>query len=321
MQCRDLREIADSYLSDELMIETNHDILKHLETCADCRREMAARRDVRAKLRAAFAEAPDLQMSDEYAARLRTQLRAAMREETRSAKHRTWFAIAACLMLAAVAGFIVIRQRERARQELFSQSTRTKQSSVDESKTNKTPNGSSPNDASTAVSLAMTEMTEGAVGDHRNCAVKFRLPKPPIPLEEAGREYDRVYFNLAKAVLDGREDFPGNVEFVKAHSCVFNGQRFGHVILKYHGRLVSVIVTDLTHAANATASAAQTPSGANQLIVTACPQVQGYRVSCFETVRHAVFVVSDLTETENTTLARALAPSVYQHVMRAETIV
>jgi len=328
MQCRDLREIADSYLSDELMIETNHDVHKHLESCADCRREMAARRELRAKLRTAFAAASELQMSDEFAARLHTQLRAAMRQETRFVKHRTWLAIAACLTLFAIVGFFAMRQRARDGQDLSSQFKRNNQSgtdssnSADKSKTNDAPQGSQPKDVSAlAVSLAMTEMTEGAVGDHRYCAVKFQLPKPPIPLEEAGREYDRVYFNLAKAVLAGRDEFSGNIEFVKAHSCVFEGRRFGHVILKYRDRLVSVLVTDLAHAANALASADKTASGANQPSVAACPQVNGYKVSCFETARHAVFVVSDLPEMENMNLARALAPSVYQHIARAEAIV
>ena len=44
MQCCDLREVADSYLSDELLVETNHEVIVHLEACADCHRELSARR-------------------------------------------------------------------------------------------------------------------------------------------------------------------------------------------------------------------------------------------------------------------------------------
>ena len=38
MTCRDVREAADSFLCDELLTETNHDILQHLDTCPSCRR-------------------------------------------------------------------------------------------------------------------------------------------------------------------------------------------------------------------------------------------------------------------------------------------
>jgi anti-sigma factor RsiW len=54
MQCREFREIADSYLSNELMVETNPRVIAHLEQCAECRQELKARRELRGKLREAF---------------------------------------------------------------------------------------------------------------------------------------------------------------------------------------------------------------------------------------------------------------------------
>ncbi len=296
MKCHDLREIADSYLSDELMIETNHDVLKHLETCADCRGELAAREQVRAKLRAAFQQAQDLQMSNEFAARLRAQLRAAASQSTifdRFKRPHVWLAVAACLLAVALIGSVVVRQHALTGET---------------------------NAANSAVNLAMAELAENAVGDHRNCAVAFRLPKPPVPLEESGRKYDRVYFNLDEAVLAGRAAADGDVELIKAHTCVFDGRRYGHVILKYHGRPVSMLVTDLEHPTDKAAQAVETKSGANELVVAACPQVGDYQVSYFKTARHAIFVVSDLNAAENLSIARALAPPVYQHVTRSENV-
>jgi len=77
MQCKDLREIADSCLSDDLLIKSNQEALEHLELCADCLREITDRRNLRAILRAAVMQAPALQLSDEFAARLRARLRVA----------------------------------------------------------------------------------------------------------------------------------------------------------------------------------------------------------------------------------------------------
>jgi len=51
MTCRDVRELADSFLAEELLTETNHEILRHLETCPVCRADLAVRRELRDGLR------------------------------------------------------------------------------------------------------------------------------------------------------------------------------------------------------------------------------------------------------------------------------
>ena len=75
MNCRDVREIADSFLCEQLLTETNHEILRHLDTCPPCRTEIDARRRLRGALREAFNRAPELQASAEFRDRLRDQLR------------------------------------------------------------------------------------------------------------------------------------------------------------------------------------------------------------------------------------------------------
>ena len=42
MNCRDVRDVADSFLGEELLTETNHEILRHLGTCPSCRSEIEA---------------------------------------------------------------------------------------------------------------------------------------------------------------------------------------------------------------------------------------------------------------------------------------
>src|SRR5262245_61124271 len=51
MECWSFKDLLDSYLSQELAVETNHAMLRHAEQCGICRREMAARRQLREKLR------------------------------------------------------------------------------------------------------------------------------------------------------------------------------------------------------------------------------------------------------------------------------
>lgn len=270
MQCRDFRELADSYLGDELLVETNHDVIRHLETCADCRRELAARRELRSKLRVGFENAPDLRMSEEFVARLTAQLRDAAFSRARFSAAK-YIAIAASVLIVAALGFIAVQQRWRSE--------------------------------SSAV------LTSSAAGDHRDCALNHRLEEKPIDLDEAGRKYDRAYINLAHVVIsEGR--LPGDVELVGAHSCVFKGRRFGHVILKYRGQLVSVLVTNIEPQDHAEATGVK---GA-----TADAQLDGFQLAHFGTTRHAVYVVSGLSDTENLAIAQAIEPSVSRHIRDAE---
>lgn len=270
MQCRDFRELADSYLSDELLVETNHDVIRHLETCADCRRELAARRELRSKLRTGFENAPELQMSKEFADRLTSQLRDAAFSRARFSAAK-YIAIAAALLIVSALGFMVVQQRWRQQ--------------------------------TTPV------LTASVIGDHRDCALNHRLDEKPIDLDEAGQKYDRAYINLASAVMaEGR--LPDDIELVEAHSCVFKGRRFGHVILRYRGQLVSVLVTTI-EPQNQNGS-----SGVKEAVAEA--QTDGFQLAHFDTTRHAVYVVSGLTDAENLSIAHAIEPSVLSHIRDAE---
>src|SRR5688500_15409820 len=114
MQCRDFREVADSYLSDELLVETNHDVMAHLEACADCRRELAARRELRTIMRASFSKTEELQMPAEFASRLHSGLRTAATSGAMSLNtlSRMWM-IAAGVVVALMFGTIAVWQRQR----------------------------------------------------------------------------------------------------------------------------------------------------------------------------------------------------------------
>jgi len=71
----------------------------------------------------------------------------------------------------------------------------------------------------------------------------------------------------------------------------------GHVILKYHGQLVSVLVTnsDGQHQGHSTQSEALIVSG----------QSDGYQMAQFQTARHIVSVVSGLSDSENLLIAQS----------------
>jgi hypothetical protein len=205
MNCRDFRDVADSFLSDELLTETNHEILQHLDECPSCRAEIALRRELRDSLRAAFHRAPDSQPPSDFAERLRQQMRvaAAGTERDRSFSRR-WLVFAAGVVLTAGISAAVFLTRSTV-----------------------------PIDA----------VARDAIGDHWSCALKNRTVRTPVPLEEAARRFDSAYHVLLTAPPDEVSTPHGQARVVDRHSCAFGTRRFGHVILHYREHVVSLLVT------------------------------------------------------------------------------
>jgi len=262
MTCRDVREVAESFLSDELLTETNHEILRHLETCPSCRADMDARRRLRSALRGAFDRAPELQPRAEFTDRLREQLReAGAHTGRRWGGFGRWLAMAAALVILTGLAAAVFLHRPLTPAEA---------------------------------------LAEDAIGDHRYCALTFRLIRHPIPLEDAARQFDRAYRLLIDAPPVDVATPDGTVHVVERHACLYDDRRFGHVVLQYRGHVVSLLMT----ATEAAASAAE-PADAG-------PHVLGRRTGGLSVVsvngpHHAILLVSDLDSAALTELSRVVS--------------
>jgi len=261
MTCRDVREIADSFLCEELLTETNHEILRHLETCPGCRADIDGRRRLRGALRDAFNRTPELQSSTEFPARLRDQLRnASIRGSRPWFLSRQWLAVAAVVLLAVGIAAVVLMNRWAA-----------------------------PTEA----------LARDAVGDHQNCALKYRLVRQPVPLDKAAQQFDSAYRLLVIAPPDDIPTADGIAHVTERHSCAYGGRRFGHGIMNYQGRVVSLLMT-----AN--------DGGAGILGQETLPHVIGRPVNGLSVVsvngtRHAILLVSDLSTEELTRLSQAVS--------------
>ena len=118
MNCQEFNTIIDSYLSDELLVETNHDVLRHLENCRDCREQTSAHRELRSRLREVVRNEPGMMIDNAFAAWLRadlqkTALRPGFLERltTRSGFAGLRVAVVgfACLLIVVIGGFFVLR--------------------------------------------------------------------------------------------------------------------------------------------------------------------------------------------------------------------
>jgi anti-sigma factor RsiW len=208
MQCSDFREIADSYLSDELLIETNHDVIRHLDSCGECRSELAARRQLRYELRTKFNQTPELRVPDSFSDSLRIQLRQqALQRPGVVIPRIAYVGIAATLLIAVGLGFLAVERWRAGQRE----------------------------------SAAWASLTNSATADHRECALEHKLRGTIISLVEAGRVYDRAYASLADQT-SLQASLPTGAQLIDAHSCAFQGRRFAHVVLKYHDQVASIVI-------------------------------------------------------------------------------
>lgn len=296
-------------MSNELLVETNHEVLRHLENCRACRTELAARRELRKRFSSAVRNAPALQINPAFAARLKADLReTALRpqwwEKFFNKKNlfnfRMLAAAVICLAFVGVIGLIRLKNSP-------SENNTAVQNEPAQTVENVPP---SESPISQAVQAAWQEMKHLAVGDHKNCALVFRLKEKPITLQAAAEKYGKFYKNIDKAVtVPLKTAFTNSasdkIELIEAHSCVFAGQRFAHVILRYRNHKISVLVTadDLPD------------EGGTEIKSQANDAMQ---IAYFQTKHHLVFVVSDLSAAENLMIARIISPSVRQHIEKTE---
>ena len=98
--CDQTRKYLDSYVSSELLVETNHELLRHLESCASCSAEADARVRLRARLKAAVQ---NQDVPPELPALIRQRIR---ERESRPAFGAGWtrWAMAAAASLVIGAG-------------------------------------------------------------------------------------------------------------------------------------------------------------------------------------------------------------------------
>ena len=252
MNCKDFREIADSYLSDELAVETNHEVFQHLESCASCRQELAMRREIRENLRHSLKNSPEFQMNTAFAARLQTNLK------DEAFKQNLWFnwkiltPVLASLLLVFSLTFAFLYQ---------------------------------PNQVSYAA-----ELSKKAINRHEDCGIKH--------LKEWEENAGKI---SAEKIVFVKPLTNADTQVLEVHDCEFGGKRFTHYILRREGKVISVLKT-------ASESVAQTNINNEDSIV--CEREKGWQTSRFMIGKEIVFVISDMSEAENLSLARTLSDSI-----------
>lgn len=271
MQCREFREISESYLSDELLVETNIQVFRHLENCPNCRREFAAKRELREKMRNIGRHGDEFQIDPMFATRLQANLEDSALNKGGGIK--SWLTpkflipVMASLLMVATLGLVLFNWSGKNGGVTISQN---------------------------AVTKALAQISLLAVGNHKDCA----LEKLQMWESMSKQDYAEKAAYNEKVVKPLQAKFAENVEMLHAHDCIFEGKEFSHVILRKGGHIISVFVDK---------SDVLPDDNSSSTIIS--EQENGLQVASFEKSMKAVFVISDMSESDNLSAARVLSDS------------
>lgn len=280
--CEKTRRYLDSYISNELLVETNHEVLHHLEGCPDCAAELDNRSRLRARLKSAVesqAVPPDLQV----------RIRARIRE--RSA-HSAWFESTRWATAAAVAAMLLVTLGVwgvRRGANLPPLTDRPAQDSY-----------------ILKISQTISSMLSPGLKDHVHCSIFRKYPEHPPTLEEMAKNLGPAYGGLVQLV---RSNVPDEYRIVMAHQCGYKGRRYVHLTLRNGAHLISLVIAKKQDGETLQKlSPALKPSA----IPVYQSEAERFEVAGFETDQYLAFVVSDMRGGRNLQIASSLAPAVHK---------
>ena len=289
--CERIQRYFDSYLDNELLVETNHEVLRHLQSCAGCSKVL----ETRARLKDAVKQAV---LSEEVPAFL---LESVQNEVRRTARRRGIFGsdfgrwtLAAAAALVFVAGsFLVLRE------STFS------------------PVASRTRDTIEFISVKAQELMRVGLVDHVHCALLSGRWKRFVSFEEMEQATGRTalgpeFIGLVPMV---KEKLGAKFQLVQGHKCNANHRQYVHLILTgEQGAILSLVITEKNGEEFTRGDIAATLEASGvPLYRTRQGQLE---IAGFETNRYLAYVVSNLPKDANLQVASTLAPPVSDYLQK-----
>jgi len=203
-QCERIRRHLDAYLSNELLVETTSEILRHLETCEACRRELETRTRVRDLVRrAATSQMPP----EELRLTIQRRLRETQPSFWSGSRQLNWAVALAGIVVIALGGIVTHEWVRTLRGRRI-----------------------------VAGVLAL------GVSDHVQCAIKgHNYPEVANPPEVLRKKLGPQYAGLLDVV---QQNLPGfEVLEAHICSIPGSSRKYVHFITRGRGTILSVILT------------------------------------------------------------------------------
>ena len=279
--CKRVRSYLDSYLNNELLVETNHEVLTHLEACDACSRSLEDRARVKAQLKRAVMK--------EYApAALRERIGDDLRR-SRGFSFNTFSLVFGAAAAAAVVAVVTFT--------FFTSSPTRKPLSLHAQV--------SPGDVT-------GQVLKIGFDNHVFCTIDHNLANKQFTPEQMSEKLGPEYAGLVALV---KEKMPKDYTVAVGHRCHYQEREFIHLIMRNQDDVVSLVITRKNGEAFA-ADAAAVLQGSGVLIYeTSWHKIQ---VAGLETRDYLAFVISNETLEGNEQLASSLAPAVSHFLKKLE---
>lgn len=286
--CRKMRSYLDFYLNNELLVESNHEVLMHLQSCLNCSAELESLARINRLLKKAVQHE---RASGALQERIQREIRRS-RPDIMTPPAWTQFALAATVAFVLLAAIWVAIQLRRSTDGAMQQPEQARAQLAQERPMN---------------------VLEVGLDEHAYCALHWRFSKALPTLDQVAKKMGPESAELARLV---KEMMPEGYQLAEAHRCRHNGREFIHFILKNGPSIISFIITGKIGDDSLPTGAAADWQVAGVSIYSARERDQ--EVAGFATARHLVFVVSGLDKKDNMQIASNLAPSVHDFVARLE---
>jgi len=278
--CNRIRSYLDSYLNNELLVETNHEVLKHIEACAACSQSLEDRVRIKSQLKRAVKK-------DHAPVALRERISSDLRRR-RGFKFSSF-----SFVLAAAAAMLVIMLTT-----FFTFSSRTKPLSLQ---------------AHVATNDSEGQVLKIGFEDHVFCAIDHQLANRQFTVEQMSEKLGPEYAGLIDVV---RAKMPNPFTVIVGHRCHYQKREFIHLIMRNQDEVVSLIITRKNGESYPSSDAATAMQAAGIQIHQS--DWHNIQVAGMETKDFLVFVVSNDAKEENARIASSLAPSVRDFLARLE---
>ncbi|HMG34961.1 MAG TPA: zf-HC2 domain-containing protein [Blastocatellia bacterium] len=289
-QCKRIRSYLDSYLNNELLVETTHEVIKHLESCKDCARVLEERTRIKDQLkRAVLGDSAPLELQ----ARILHDIRRGSRPGFLfGALNKSWvLAAAAAVLFGAIALGIVFKSTGR-------------------------PTNVAPRPLSLAAEVASGDQTgqilKVGFDDHVFCSIDHDMADKQFTSEQMSASLGPQYEGLVAVV---KQKMPQDYVVVVGHRCHYLQREFVHLILRRGNEVVSLILTKKN-------GEVFPPGGAASFLQASGAPVyesawHDLQVAGMETPDYLVFVISNESRKGNEYIADTLMPAVNDFLKNA----
>jgi len=278
--CEKARRYLDSYISNELLVETNHEVMRHVENCAACTAELDARMRLHTRLKAVVNAQP---VPPELAVRIRQRI-GESRPRLWAPQLRAGLAPAMTAVLVLTLGLWWSLSRER----MPALADRPGQAAYIE-----------------RASRTLAAVLKVGLADHIHCAVFRKYPKTPPAVETMESELGPTYRGLLAVV---RAAVPQDYRVVMAHRCAYAGRKYVHVTFEEGGELLSLVVAPKEQGESMDGLPVASQASGVPIYQAAAGH---YNVAGFDAGNFLAYVVSDRKSKTNLQVATMLAPGVH----------